>query len=196
MQMPVLEEGEIDSVWVLKHDIDPDPWLVTYGGREDASTFDLQDWLDAMVDFWNDDLRAVISDEVTLERVRAQWNNSGSIEELETVVGTAGLQAGDRLPSNCSLLVRKNTGFAGRKNRGRMFWPGILDESQVDQVGTIDTATVAALQTVFAALFTKLSGVADATPAILHKSTPADDPTPVVSHTVMPIIATQRRRLR
>jgi hypothetical protein len=107
------------------------------------------------------------------------------------------------LPQNCAQLVRKRTGAAGRRGRGRMYWPGII-EGNVSETGVIASGYLADLQSNanawHAALLAGLGGVGPALPpVILHRSEgigTEPPPTPVTSFQVDNVIATQRQRLR
>lgn len=109
------------------------------------------------------------------------------------------------LPQNCSLLIRKLTALGGRRGRGRMFLPGI-DEDTVSSAGFVAGSTLTAWQGIFDDFFDALpvdgaaGGVGDAVnPVLLHsevvgETTPA--PTAITGFAVQSVIATQRRRLR
>jgi hypothetical protein len=102
------------------------------------------------------------------------------------------------LPANCSVLVKKVTGVGGRKNRGRNFFPFVIAEGDVTEVGVVGAARLANLQNAADIWLDQLDtgGVGGlATPMyILHSGN--EIPTPVSNLVVDPIIATQRRRLR
>lgn len=187
---------------------DPQPWYVTFGiaaatGEHEEST-----------------RRALMAYKVFAE---AGLGNHVTVTGANVVVGTIAepiryfqpvegvAWIGDRttasLPQNCALLVDKNTMLGGRKNQGRFFLPGALAEGDVDNVGVISPATVAAWQTRADDFIDYLndaasgSGATAESPAamvILHNATdPGDEvPTTVSSLTVQGIISTQRRRLR
>jgi hypothetical protein len=114
------------------------------------------------------------------------------------VSGLAGGSPGDSNP-NTSLLVAKNTASGGRANRGRSFWPGVI-EADVAQGGVLTATGLAQYQTQCAAFLTQLA--TNSVPmAILHewKGVPTPlpgDPVLVTSYTPSNRVATQRRRLR
>lgn len=108
-------------------------------------------------------------------------------------VGTAGVAP---LPQNTSALVRKSSGFAGRKNRGRMFIPGIR-EANVGDNGELSGAEITRLQTlVDSFMSTMLAQASILDLVILHSFGDATEPTVITAMTVDGIVATQRRRLR
>jgi len=106
----------------------------------------------------------------------------------------SGSNAGTTLPNNCAVLLKKQTNFGGRSNRGRMYLPsGYLPESVVNQVGTIDPATVTSLTTMWGTFVDNLTGDS-IQPALLHSD--GSGATPITSFVVAPKIATQRTRMR
>lgn len=112
-------------------------------------------------------------------------------EFFTTVVGTLGSSPP---PSNCTILVRKQTASGGRANRGRMFPPPTnLSETNVDQNGVIQAATVTANQNSWNSVVSALS-LDDISLYLFHTSDPI--PTPITALSVQSTIATQRRRLR
>jgi hypothetical protein len=127
-------------------------------------------------------------------------------EAVASGASVVGTQANKVLPSNCAMIAKKTTGFGGKKNRGRTYYPWIVDETAVDENGILGGTTV----TAFTELFTDLlEDLATATvPMVIANKTLAVPPLPAKpyvtaitrGHTVSayvcePLIATQRRRL-
>lgn len=107
------------------------------------------------------------------------------------IVGTAGAGA---LPNNCAVLIAKITAAGGRRNRGRMFFPGIT-ESAVDHAGLITTAERNLWQTAIDTWSDGEETLGFGVPALLHQ-TGSSSPTTITSFVVRTRIATQRRRMR
>lgn len=111
--------------------------------------------------------------------------------------GTGG--AGTLLPQNSAFLVHKRTGDGGPRNRGRFYLPNV-QESQVNNLGQLDSGTLTAIQTTLNTFLTNVNGVAGVdTMVLLHNDggvSPLIDPTAIISLQIDPVIATQRRRLR
>lgn len=104
----------------------------------------------------------------------------------------------DSFPPNSAFLVHKRTDLAGRRNRGRMYIPGI-GQNQVDDQGNVLAAQITSANTVLAQwMGTLFSGGVFDGPVILHATgiSPTPPPTPITSITLDPRIASQRRRLR
>jgi hypothetical protein len=102
-------------------------------------------------------------------------------------------------PLTCA-LVRKRTAFAGKAQRGRLYFPG-LTESDVDAEGVILGATRSTLQTAFNTWFANIGTYGNmmlAHSCFHEDNQPPCEPLPwtvVTSLEVDDVIATQRRRL-
>jgi hypothetical protein len=109
--------------------------------------------------------------------------------------GTGG--SGSFNPPNTSMLVKKTTLFAGRKFRGRMYFPLIsLVEADVDNVGNIDSTVRGVIQASVNDWLTQTSVTVPNFEGfrLLHEGiTP---PTAIETFVVESMVATQRRRLR
>jgi hypothetical protein len=116
------------------------------------------------------------------------------------------------VPRNTAMLVRKRTGRGGRRGRGRMFVPGIVFETDVDQAGLYTSSVLVGWQNLFNSLYDQLVTIAGG-PVLLHDDQvitsyssvtgkpvygPFDPgpPNDITSLTVDSRVATQRRRLR
>lgn len=120
-----------------------------------------------------------------------------------TAISAVGSASGDALPNNTALLVKKVGVLAGRRNRGRMFIPGV-PESISNSVGILTTLGVSDWQTnineflqggtIPAALFDSVVP-GNSVPVIFH-STGDPAPAEIGQLVVSNLVATQRRRLR
>lgn len=109
------------------------------------------------------------------------------------------------LPQNCAFLVDKITMQGGRRQKGRVFFPGCLPEGDVDNIGVIGTSLMNAFQAAadtfgdYCNAFTENGvGAAGLGPYLLHSPgiSPIVAPTNITSFHVQSVISTQRRRLR
>ena len=91
-----------------------------------------------------------------------------------------------------SLLIKKGTAGGGRRNRGRMYMPG-LAEGNVGGSGEIETGFLSGAQTVVGDFLDSLDA-RDIPMVILHSG--STTPTEVITLEVDARSATQRRRLR
>lgn len=179
---------------------DPEEQIVTFGfnpttGIEDpdALAADIKTAWTGTDHFW---LPTAVSNTLTFVRIDVITQDDTNAYQGTASVNSAGSRGTQPPPSNCTLLVRKNTGLAGRKNRGRMYWPaGMMLASDIGANGQLDTSSVVpTLQTRLTESMSDMVTGAGITMVILHDS--AGLPTPVTSCVVQSVIATQRRRMR
>jgi len=112
-------------------------------------------------------------------------------QHLELVDGSRSIEV---CPTNCSVLVRKNTSAGGRKNRGRLYFPpSNIAEVNIDAIGGIGGPELLDLQGQFDAFYTAL-GAADLVPCVHHSD--GSGGRVITSFSVQGRIATQRRRMR
>lgn len=117
--------------------------------------------------------------------------SAGSVVIPVDHVGTRDAQ--DMGP-NCAALLRKGTNLLGKHGKGRMYWPGWLPRSQVNDLGLISDDWVASIQGTHDALVADLAGASLLLFLFHHVDTIA--PTNVDQVTAEKVMATQRRRLR
>lgn len=108
------------------------------------------------------------------------------------------------MPPNVALLLKKNTGFGGRFNHGRTYFPFILQDAQVNENGSVPGATQAVFDGIAATFLAQLTTDGTAmviaqkvfnVPLAPHYVTHINMGQPVTSYKSEPLIATQRRRL-
>ena len=119
------------------------------------------------------------------------------IQGVSSQAPLAGTTVSECLPPNCAFLVRKGTALAGRKGRGRMFFPPMLvGEGGVGSNGVI-SGNIIEPQTRLNLFRADL--IDGGFPMVLlHKDEGINTvaPTPVTSLSMQMLLATQRRRLR
>lgn len=193
--MTVYRDGEAQINFLLSLSGDVEPMSVTMGVHAGDGPDGGE--LGFINDSFADNVLPLISDEYVYFGVRVRGATTASVQyEAEAFVAEPGGASGAFLPQNCALLVKKRTGFAGHANRGRMYVPGILDETSVDERGAINSVALATYQAAFEAFLTDLTTTANTaitTALVLH---PAADGTPIETLVCDSTIATQRRRLR
>lgn len=114
-------------------------------------------------------------------------------QDLLSAVGTL---VDSVVPSNCAMIVQKNTASGGRRYRGRFYFPPIiLNDGAVDPAGNINSTPLGTMQGNFDAWWTALVA-AHWVPVLFHQGAGAPAPTPITSFTVQSLIGTQRRRMR
>lgn len=121
----------------------------------------------------------------------------GEAGRFVSVGSTTGAHAAQNLlPPNVAVLIDKQSGVSGRRNRGRMYIP-FIDEGTVGASGVLTGAEQTLFQSMANSLFTNLNSsvtLKTSGAVILHSQTPTT-PTPCTKFAVESIVATQRRRL-
>lgn len=120
-------------------------------------------------------------------------NDGPPIEFDSNSSAGAGLVSASLMTPQVQGLIRKSTAFGGRKNRGRMFIPDMV-ETQVDDTGNIDSTGRGKLTAIANAWFDMTS--ADAVygdPQILHTDG-VTAPTVITAIVTETRVATLRRR--
>lgn len=76
---------------------------------------------------------------------------------------TAGTgSSGDALPPQCALVITLNTGFIGRRRRGRLYVPGFAETDQA--AGTFTGTLITAATTAWNVFFNKYAGATPTSP--------------------------------
>ena len=168
----------------------PDGAAVTYGVRNLAD-FSATEMAEAARDEWdasNFDSLASTDCDMFMTRAKLGPNATGPFADVTSNTGGAGNTAG---AAQVCILMKKQTDSGGRRNRGRMFLPGI-PEDQIGQGGQITSGTVTVANAAGLALITGLA-TALIPMVILHDDVDFT-PTLVTSFVVSPYVATQRNR--
>jgi hypothetical protein len=199
--------GHADAAWLFRLSGDPEPVVCTMSF--DFPTTPAVADANSLFNAWVTSLIPRMTSSWNLEKVHILYQ-SDSLDQI-VVDSTAptspgGMSGGAAIvPVNCAWLYRKRTGLAGRRNRGRMYKPSLL-ETDVDPTGLITPAVVATEQGAANAFFTAISGFS---PELIHScvcdvgeaghsgphSCVPRPPTPVTALEVDDRLATQRRRM-
>lgn len=132
---------------------------------------------------------------VTLTGCLAKFGPDATGPSALFSANSAGSIAGEGVPPQVSVLMRKHTSSGGRAGRGRSYWPG-AQMGGIDESGTIDGVVLTAWQTACVAFINQVASEL-ATAVVLHGAgSPLTTPSPITSVTVDGTLATQRRRLR
>lgn len=185
----------------ISRDGDPDPYAVTVGLAFEGDPFQVvtKTQITAAVQ----QLLPLLGPNEQIDGWTLRYNVSGGdLNVMENTMNEPGTSSDSaRTPQNVAVLVRKETDLAGRRNRGRLFWPSVA-RGNVNSVGQLSDTTVEGYQDTFdqfyVTMFTngEATGLSDFT--ILHTVSPGGDlpPTPIARFSVEPVVASQRRRLR
>src|SRR6476660_4846863 len=147
-------------------------------------------------------LLSLYDSEVTFARLSTLVGNDGPLMRVESAGTGNGTRASVTIASpSVTYLVKRTTGFAGRRYRGRCYLP-FVNAGGVTQTGQLSGAELTLLTSAVAALTTNIVGVPATNVsawALLHSTSPLSStppPTVVTATTAEPIVATQRRRLQ
>lgn len=193
---PPLQNNKAYHVLVFNQTGDADPMITTLATEWTSGSETLTALATRVGNAWNTRIRTLQHTSYIFQRIDTIGRDSSGTETAAVVLyGNAGGGGGNALPPNVATLVKKNTGLRGRKNRGRMYVPGLAGEGDVDNNGFISGASLGTFQTAFTNFFNDLDG---ATPVsdimLLHEDNSLA--TRVSSLEVENLVATQRRRLR
>lgn len=180
--------------------------VVTVGLRRNTSGVGATASIDEIIDRWNSVWGVFHADSGVdawvYEGLTAKYRAGGVLFDIARTANVPGGSTTVPLPPNTAMLVRKTSDLAGRKNKGRMYLPGVLTQSGVNAGGTIVPAILAANQTRLNTLYTAMHtfpipgqpAERRAEVMILHSDATA--PTVVTGFQAQGVVATQRRRLR
>lgn len=187
----------------FKHNSDPDPWYITFGIDTGEYTGSLALMANACGVRWMDTVGVFLSSDVRCSGVRLTAGQDGP-DNLTIFVPLEiqGPASYDMLPQNCALLVQKQTPQPGRKGKGRMYLPGILQEAKVNAVGGVNGDFLSDVQAQLDAFLEVMNvgepGLDPLPMYLLHNNYGAGTPLPssITALVGQSTIATQRRRLR
>lgn len=142
--------------------------------------------------------KALVDNGVTLRNPRAVVGQDGGDPLVFTTAQSeAGGQARSSTAPALALMISKNTGLGGRKNRGRMYFPWAMDDNAVAENGSVNSTIVNAYTSASANFLDYLGG-ADSRFSLLDGAvllhSDLTPPTPITSMVASPVIRTQRNR--
>lgn len=146
--------------------------------------------------YWEEFLDDTLNGDYFLESTKVIAKFDGDDFEYEHIEFETSELSGERVPINCALLIHKGSIFAGRRNRGRLYVPGVVAEGDANDNGALSSDAVSDFQSRADDWLTRVN-TGDAVigeMVILH--TTNNDPTPVSGLFVDPVLGTQRRRMR
>lgn len=195
---PIIPPGNLWAQYFWRLDGDADDQMTTMGWEITTPPYS-QVNTGALYSAFLDNFQSLAPTSLTFTGIRVVVGSDGDnpvFESSATAVGTSSL--GSRVPQNTATLVKKPTGFSGRRNRGRMYlWAP--PESEVDNVGTLTTSYINDVNTAIVGWVddSVLNANVDGW-VILHSEAPSTPTIPLVG--TYPRcdnrVATQRRRLR
>lgn len=173
--------------------------FVTCGHENDTGSNDPVALASALLDtmIGADSFQGLLDSQVVMASCTVRLGQDGGEPLVGVDTGTIAGSRNSLSPAgNVAVLVHKRTASGGRRNRGRFFLPWHIANTNILEDGTIDSTTVAALQTDMNGWRTALVA-ASLPPVVLHSTglTVPPAPTPITTFQVDNLVATQRRRL-
>lgn len=173
--------------------IDTEHVAVCTFGFEKATAPTVTDMNDLMVEF-NGNYNTRIGNTWGTLKVTARWQETPLLVvavESTSARNDYGGSANSESPQ-CAVLVRKVTGFAGRRNRGRFYVPG-PNSDDINSDGVLTSGAVTSWQSASTGWFNSMVA-AGFDPVINHDDLSVL--TTVTAYAVQAKTATQRRRIR
>lgn len=168
--------------------------MTTTHGIHNTGIATAEELSDLLGTVWtNDCCGSSLSDTYTYVGAYVLLNIGGVMQSALVPKNSVGTQTATAPSPAVSVGVKKNTTYAGKKYRGRMYLPaGYLTEATVSNGGVITSGTVDDIQTIMDNYLADINA-GDAPMYLLHGSG-LIDPTPVSFLTVRGNVRTQRRR--
>jgi hypothetical protein len=155
-----------------------------------------QDALDLIGNSWQDHVVEAMHSSITYTGATGLHTTSSGLISLDSPASQAGSGTGTALPPAISLLVQKRTGFAGKKNRGRMFLPGLPAEHlEGGNKGSVTSFALSIWQPAMDAFKDDITTAA-INLVVLHQEPNSDLPRVINELNVAVRVATQRGRQR
>lgn len=197
--MPIIPPGYAELSIPHRHSDLARPALVTMG----LAISDVPDPSDvnAIVQtYWDEFFQVVGDSDVAIGpgTVRVGQDGGDSLAVLGTVTHTGATGTSAAVNVGQALLVHKHTARGGRRGRGRMFIPWVLEEINVNDVGVLATSTVTGMNSLLALWKTAAEALAWVDSfVLLHgagESVPGL-PNAILSLSADSMVGSQRRRL-
>jgi len=186
--------AEVWTQYVLS--TDPEPMYTSLGVDLAVGVGATQTDADALLGAVRTSIVALITNNYVLGPGHVIFGQDGGDIRIDgSLANLTGTGTGSASSQNTALLVRKLTALGGRRNRGRLFMPGI-NEANVDPNGQITAGTFGGYVTGWNNVRTAIIALAQADDVVVFHDTAPFTPTVVTALTAQQTVATQRRRLR
>jgi hypothetical protein len=136
-----------------------------------------------------------IDSNVTIRSTRCVIGQDGP----DPLVGVSGLSASgganrDSTAPALALMVARNTGVGGRANRGRVYFPWALSDTNVSEQGAVATAALTAWQARINVFLLSIEEDEYVGELVVLHSDPLRLPTPITTMVPNPVVRTQKQR--
>lgn len=195
--------GQASIVWTGP--LGTAPYVTTIGISLAGSEGDYVGAANLVFDAYYAAFGSTTNDALTLSRVTllvGEAEGNGSVDS--TNAPAQGGNGSSMAPIAMAPILRKQTSGLGRSGRGRMFLPGAVGETDVDDNGQLSSGFLSGLGTAAVQFLTDLqtgevgaATYAPATPFLLHSSdSPDQTPNAIQNLVAVPTVGWIRKRLR
>lgn len=190
--MPSIPEGFGQATLVFTIPGPGSPAMVVFG-FEDNPIQDPDAQAGFIAEAWNatGSMSTNVDSGATQTECRVLIRRGGELVAGLDTEATVQLNSGTAAPPQVALLFQKQTGFAGRNRRGRLYSPA---PSAVPETGQFPTSTLDLINPRSANFLVLLASAGN--PMYLLHVNPADTPNIVTALVAQATVATQRRRIR
>ena len=132
----------------IKHDAISREAAVTYAVIDESGVAGGLAMADACQNVFADAWAPQIDAGAVIERTTVTLGHGDDTPSVATsvVAATRGARGGDGVYPNCAVLMQKHTGFGGRQNQGRSYFPFMARQSDTTEDGKIGAGAVTTLQ--------------------------------------------------
>lgn len=193
----VVPPGFALASFVFTGNVGTQPYVTTIGVEVDLGAATAVDCANIMKASYVDSFAAETTSALTLDRVSLYIGDDGPSGSVDSNTAPSAMtRSGTYPPTACSAIARKVTADVGRRGRGRMFLPGVLSESEVDQDGSVVSARRTSLQAALNDFYGNLTAVGPVGPPVLFHATAPTDPSPITGFAVSDTVGWIRGRIR
>lgn len=190
MPGPTIPAGACQVLVAWRHTTGAGPYVATYGVNTGAGSVAKCNQLMAI---WVARWQVGVPNVLRLTDVQMWQGPSGGLSIFQSSsAASTGTSANTPAPPNCTWVVRKSTAAGGRRGKGRMHLPGVI-EANVDSLGQVDAGAMTTYNGRLALLLADHAAAGMAM-TLLH-SHGSSIPTPITGLVVAPKIGTLRKRL-
>lgn len=177
------------------------PFVTTLGvDLTDVTTGQMAAYLERWEEAFVDHLAIALDSDMALSEIRLTIPVTGGLGTVVHVTTNGGgARSGASAPINVAFILEKVTGQPGRRNRGRMFWPGLIPRDALDLSGMLNDATTNDLASTVETFINAGTGTdplddPSTFPVLLHSGPSA--PTPLTDLVGVRKVGTLKQRLR
>lgn len=177
------------------------PAVVTLGAKILGTETGGVNLADAFHEAFSEAFRARMDSGVTLRNARAVVGQDGADPLVfDSTLSTPGAGGRESTAPALALMLDKRTGIGGRRNRGRMYFPWAVADSEVSEQGAVASAALNNWSSACVTFMQEMTAVGSSVgthlfdfPALLHSDVEAV-PTEITSMVPNPVIRTQKQR--